>query len=81
MDARKWSAKWRNWNISDMFFSLSSIEGQKQWRRPETFASYMGTKSSEKTRQENGFLILSWIALTLVTFHVQEDFRDLMKIV
>ena len=24
VDARKWSAKWRNWNISDIFFSLSS---------------------------------------------------------
>ena len=39
MDARKWSVKWRNWNISDTFFSLSSIERRKQWRRPETFAS------------------------------------------
>ena len=29
IDARKWSAKWRNWNIFDIFFSLSSIEGAK----------------------------------------------------
>ena len=26
VDARKWSVKWRNWNISDIFFSPSSIE-------------------------------------------------------
>ncbi|KAJ4434218.1 hypothetical protein ANN_22766 [Periplaneta americana] len=35
VDARKWSVKW---NISDIFFFSSSIEGRKQWRRPETFA-------------------------------------------
>ena len=29
LDAIKWSAKWRNWNISDLLFSLSSIEGTK----------------------------------------------------
>ena len=29
VDARKWSAKWGNWNISDIFFSLSSIEGKR----------------------------------------------------
>ena len=52
--ARKWSAKWRNWNISDIFFSLSSIEGQKQQRQPETFALCMGTMLSERARQENG---------------------------
>ena len=27
MDVKKWNAKWRNWNISDIFFSLSSIKG------------------------------------------------------
>ena len=43
MEARKWSAKWRNWNISEIFFSLSSKEGQKQRRWPETFALYMET--------------------------------------
>ena len=52
MDARKWSDKWSNWNISDILFSLNSIEGRKQ-RRPETFASCIGTISSEKAGQEN----------------------------
>ena len=42
VDARKWRAKWRNWNISNMFCSLSSIEGRKQRRRPETFVPSMG---------------------------------------
>ena len=55
MDVRKWSAKWRNWNISDIFISLSSIEGRKQRRRPEKFAPCMGTMSTERTLQENGF--------------------------
>ena len=53
MDAIKWSAKWRNWNNSDIFFSLSSIEGRKQRKRPETFAPCMGTMPSEGARQEN----------------------------
>ena len=42
MNAKKWSAKWRNWNISDIFFSLSSIEGREQRRQPETFAPMYG---------------------------------------
>ena len=29
VDARKWSTKWINWNISDIFFYLSLIEGEK----------------------------------------------------
>ena len=81
MDTRKWSAKWRNWDISDIFFSLSSIEGQKQRRWLETFAPCMGTMPSERARQENCFLILRRIVLTLVTLHVQEDLRGLMTIV
>ena len=32
-----------------------------------------GTMPSERTRQENGFLVLRRIVLTLVTLHVQED--------
>ena len=48
MDARKW----RNWNISDIFFSLSSTEDRNQRRRPETFASYMGTIISESTTRK-----------------------------
>ena len=75
LDARKWSAKLRNWNISDIFFSLSTIEGRKQRRRPETFAPFMGTMPSERTRQENGFLVLRRIVLALVTPHVQEDLQ------
>ena len=75
-DARKWSAKWRNWNISGIFFSLSSIEGRKQQRRPETFAPCMGTIPSERARQENSFLVSKRIVLTLVTLHVHEEFRS-----
>ena len=73
VDARIWSAKWSNWNISNIFFSLSSIEGQKQSRRPETFVQCTGTMLSERAEQENGFLIL-----TLMILCVQEDFRCLM---
>ena len=54
VDARKWSAKWRNWNISDMFFCLSSIEGRKQ-RWPETFAPCMGTMPSERASKKMVF--------------------------
>ena len=38
VDAKKWSAKWSYWNISDIFFSSSTLEERKQRRRPETFA-------------------------------------------
>ena len=69
VDARKRSAKWRNWNIFNIFFSLTSIEERKQRRRPETFAPCMGTMPSERARQENGFLVLRRIVLTLVTPH------------
>ena len=79
VDARELSAKWINRNISDIFFSLSSIEGRKQQRQPETFAYCMGSVSSERARQENGFLVLRRIVLTFVTLHVQEDLRGLMK--
>ena len=53
VDARKWSAIWRNWNISDIFFSLSSIEGRKQRRRPETFAPNMGEIPCEREHGKN----------------------------
>ena len=66
MDTRNWSAKWRNWNISDIFFSLSSIEELKQQGQPETFLPCMGTMPSERAWQENGFLVLRRIVLTLV---------------
>ena len=62
-----------------LFFSLSSIVGRKQQRRPETFAPCMGTMPAERARQQNSFLVLRRIVLTLVTLRVQEDFRDLMK--
>ena len=52
MDARKWSGNWRNWNISDIFFSLSSIEGRKQRRRPETFVPCMGTAIGESAARK-----------------------------
>ena len=81
MDDRKWSAKWRNWKISDIFLSLSSTEGRKQRSLPEPFAPCMGTMSFERSRQENGFLVLRRVVLTLVTLNVQEDLRGLMKIV
>ena len=81
VDARKWSIKWRNWNISDILCSLSSIEGRKQRRRPETFAPCMGTIPPERARHENRFLVLKMIVLTLVTLRVQEDLQGLMKIV
>ena len=70
VDARKWSAKW---NISEIFFTLSSIEG------PETFAPCMGTIPLERAQQEHAFLVLRRIILTLVTLHVQEDFWGLIR--
>ena len=65
VDARKLSVKWRNWNIYDILFCLSSKEVRKQRKRPETFAPRMGTMPSERARQENGFLVQRRIVLTL----------------
>ena len=80
IDARIWSAKWRNRNISDIFLSLSSVEGLKHWRQPVTFVPCTGTMPVDRARQEN-VLLLRRIILTLVTFHIQEDLQVLMKIV
>ena len=61
-------------------FLLSSIEERKQRRQQEILAPCMGKMPSERARQENGFLVLRRIFLTLVTLHIQEDLRGLMKI-
>ena len=42
MDARKWSAKWRNWYISDTFFSLSSNRGVKAAEVAKNICSMYG---------------------------------------
>ena len=81
MDARKWTAIGEIGNISDIFFSLSSTEGAKVAEAPINIASCMGKMPSKRARQENCFLVLRRIVLTLVTLHVQEDLRGLMKIV
>ena len=60
------------------FFSLSSVEERKL---PETFVLCLGTIPSEIARQENSFLVLRRIVLTLVTLHVQDYLRGLIKIV
>ena len=79
MDTRKWSAKWKNWNISDILL-FEFNRGAKAVEGPETFASCMGTMPLERAQQEYAFLVRR-IVLTLVTLHVQEDLRVLMKIV
>ena len=56
-------------------------KGTKGAGRPETFALCMGTTPSERARQENGFLILRRIILTLVTLHIQEDLQGFMSII
>ena len=80
IDARKRSAQWRNRNISDILFYLSSVEGRKQRRWPETFSSCMGTIISESTARK-WFSRFKEDFLTLVALHVQEDLQGLMKIV
>ena len=55
--------------------------GAKAAEGAETFAPYMGTMPSERARQENSFLVLRRIVLTLVTLHIQEDLGGLMKII
>ena len=47
--------------------------GAKAAEGAGTLAPYMGTMPSERPRQENSFLVLRRIVLTLVTFHVQEE--------
>ena len=79
MDARKWSGKLSNWDISDIFLSLSSIEGRNQRRRPETIAPE--DKAIGESTARKWFSRLQRIVLTLVTLHVQGDFRGLMNIV
>lgn len=42
LNIKKLSVKWKKWNISDIFFSSSSIEVWKHRSRPETLALCMG---------------------------------------
>ena len=53
VDTRKWTAKWRNCNISDIFFSFRSIDERKQRRQPETFAPYGDNATGESTERKS----------------------------
>ena len=55
--------------------------GLKAAEAARNICAVYGEMPSERARHENDFLVLRRIVLTLVTFHVQEDPRDLMKIV
>ena len=68
------------WDISDIFFSLSSIEGRKQQRQPETFVPYGDNAIGESTARK-WFYRFKEDRSTIVTLHVQEDLWGLMKIV
>ena len=57
------------------------ISGAKAAEAAGNLCTIMGTMPSVRARQENGFVVLRRIVLTLVTLHVQEDLRGLMKIV
>ena len=81
MDARKWIYEWRYWNISNLLFSFEYNRGAKAAEVVRNICVVYETMPSERTRQENGFLVLRRIVLLLVTLHVQEDLRGLMKIV
>ena len=70
-----------NWSTTEPQIKNKKNEGQKHQKWSEIFSPCMGTMPSERARQENVFFALRRIVLTLVTLHVQEDLRDLMKIV
>ena len=81
VDARKWSAKRRNWNISEHILFFEFNRGAKAAEKVRNICGKHRAMPLKKARQENGFLVLRRIILTLVTLHIQEDFRGLMKIV
>ena len=56
------------WHV--LLFEFSRVP--KQLRRPKTFALYMGTMAVKRARQENSFLLLRRIVLTLVTLPCSE---------
>ena len=55
MDARKWCTKWRNWNISYKFFSLSWIEERNQRKLPEKFAPCTGNNAIRESTARKWF--------------------------
>ena len=55
--------------------------GAKAAEGARNFAACMGTMPSERARQENGFLDLRRIVMTIVTLHVQEYLWGLMNVV
>ena len=80
VDARKWSAKWRSWNISDIIIVLFEFnrEAKAAEAARNICAVYCDNAIGESTA-------IKWFSrfkedlLTLVTPHVQEDLRGLMK--
>ena len=80
LDARKWSAKWRNWNISNILL-FEFNRGAKAVEAATNICAMYGDNAIGESTEENGSLSLRMIVLSLVTLHVQEDLRGLKKIV
>ena len=74
VDARIWSAKWRNWNISDIFFSeFSRVTKAEEVAR--NICAEFGVNSIGNSTARKWFSRLMRIVLALVTLHIQEDLR------
>ena len=52
MDARKWSDKWRNWNISEIFFSASSVRAKAAEAARNICAMYGDNAIGESTARK-----------------------------
>ena len=81
VDAKIWSAKRRNWDISDIASSLSSIQRESRGGSLKHLRRVWEQCHQSEHGKKMVFLVLRRIVLTLVTLHVQEDFRVLMKTV
>ena len=80
MGARNWSAKWRNWNISVIFFSKFN-RGVKAAEVARNICAVYGGNAIGENMARNWFSHFKEDLLTLVTLQVQKNFWGLTKIV
>ena len=80
VDARKWSAKWRNWNILDILL-FDFNRGAKVAEAARNICAVYEENSIAESTARKWFSRLKEDLLTLLTLHIQEDLWSLMKIV
>ena len=79
VDVRKWGAKWRNWNISDILL-FEFNRGAKAAEASRNNCAVYGDNVVGESTATKWFFVLWRIVLTLVTLHIQKTIPPLCDI-